>query len=248
MSLAFLISVTVWFGGADGDPQVAVQEVFRDYDYQRSMIPEPKEGAAPERWSREAWHEQMERNDPRYRRLPDDRAARERRRREQQRRTSSGGGGGGLASLLELIVYVAIGVALLTVLVSVVRGWGGREATIKPRVQPGTQVPAAALDAPRSEAERLAAEGRYDEAVHILLLKTIEALVATQPGGVPAAWTSREIQGGAPMPAAARTPFGALVDTVEHSLFGGLLVDRRAWEACLARFHEFERVYRTARP
>ena len=135
---------------------------------------------------------------------------------------------------------------LLTILFSIIRNWSSREATVTPKVTDGAAVARAKLDAPRSEAEALADAGRFDEAVHVLLLKTIEALVRTQPGGVPEAWTSREIQREAPMPGAAREPFGSLVDTVESSLFGGVQVNQAAWEACLARFREFEATYRTA--
>lgn len=246
MQLALLLSFTVWFGG-DGDAQAVVEDVYAEWNYQREMLPPPEPGEADDTWSRDDWYAEMERRRLEHRRLPDRRGDRERRREERTVRVDPGGGGGSLARFLEILVYIALGVALVTVVVSVIRGWGRTEATIEPTVGEGARAPAAALEAPRSEAEALAAEGRYDEAVHVLLLKTIEALVEAQPGAVPEAWTSREIQREAAMATEARAPFGALVDMVEQSLFGGRPVDAAAWDACLARFHEFERAYRTGR-
>lgn len=261
MQLALLLSVTVWFGGGDGDPQAAVKEVFETYEYQRDLFPQLRRSAGTSsggesrdsrsgdgeggRWSPDDFHRDMKANDPRYRRLPDRLGSRDRRRPPPERsERSDRGGGAGLGDILKILVFVALGIALITILLSVLRNWGSKEATVSAKVTDGAAAPQAKLDAPRSEAEALADEGRFDEAVHVLLLKTIEALMKAQPGGVPEAWTSREIQRDAPMPERARSPFGTLVDTVENSLFGGVPVDRAAWEACLERFHEFEAAYR----
>lgn len=274
MHLAALLSLTVWFGDAEPPPQVAVDEVFASFDYQRDLLPQPGRfrpggggggtdmarppgqagGDDAEEWTRDDWERQMARENRQFRSMPRElgpRTPRERRARPPPSSSSdsqgSSGGGDGLRSLFEILVYLAIGVAALTIIVSLIRNWGRKEATVKPKVSDGGEAARASLEAPRSEAEALADQGRYAEAVHVLLLKTIEALVTTQPGGVPEAWTSREIQLRAPMPEAARAPFGVLVDSVEQGLFGGRAVDEDAWARCLARFREFESAYRSPR-
>ena len=198
-------------------------------------------------WSRGGWREDLRREVEQHRGRADERGDPERRRRERELRGNGASGGGALASLLEVLVWVVLAVCAVTAVLALVRNWGGRAAELGPSVIAGEESPAAALDAPRSEAETLADQGRYDEAVHLLLLKTIAALVRTRPGGLPEAWTSREIQREMPMVQSARAPFGALVEAVEASLFGGRPVDEPAWTRCLARFRTFESAYSTGR-
>lgn len=84
------------------------------------------------------------------------------------------------------------------------------------------------------EAEALAAAGRYAEAVHALLLRTIEALGRHMP--VPRALTSREIEQRAGLPDAARAAFGDLVQAVELTRFGGRPADAGDYARCVACF------------
>ncbi|MDA1193689.1 MAG: hypothetical protein O2894_00740 [Planctomycetota bacterium] len=247
MQLALLLSLGLWFGGVDGDPQAAVEEVFRDYDYQRDLrVPVRNRDSVvdPRDWSHETWPEDHRWQRARRRGLPGERGAPGRREQAPDTRTEPGGGGGsGAGALLQILVWVALGIAVLTVVMSLVRNRQARAEKDVAVVSAKEQVPKAELEAPRSEAERLADDGRYDEAVHMLLLRTIEALMAARPDALPASWTSREIEGGADMPATARAPFGALVSTVEASLFGGRSAGREEWTTCLERFRAFESAY-----
>jgi len=196
-------------------------------------------------WSRGGWREDLRREVEQHRGRAEERGDPERRERDLSGRGYSGGGA--LASLLKVLVWVVLAVCAVTIVALLVRARGSRAAELAPGEPAGVESPPAALDAPRSEAETLADQGRYDEAVHLLLLKTIEALVRTRPGGLPEAWTSREIQREMPMVQSARAPFGALVGTVEASLFGGRPVDEPAWTRCLERFRTFESAYSTGR-
>jgi len=92
---------------------------------------------------------------------------------------------------------------------------------------------------PIDEADRLAAEGRFDEAVHLLLLRAVYA-VRLGARDVPRHFTSREVAGDLALDAARRDPLGVLVEAVERSLFGGRSLGAADWAAARAasdRFH-----------
>ena len=70
-------------------------------------------------------------------------------------------------------------------------------------------------------ADRLAAEGRYAEAIRLLLFRSIDDLAGRRPGLVKPALTSRDIAALDALPEAPRGAFGRLAHTVERTLFGG---------------------------
>lgn len=84
-------------------------------------------------------------------------------------------------------------------------------------------------------ADRLAHDGRADEAVHLLLLSTIEHL-SRQSGGVqrPSS-TSRELLEQLPLGPPERRAFRDLVLVVEASLFGGRAVSQKTYSGCRQR-------------
>jgi hypothetical protein len=83
------------------------------------------------------------------------------------------------------------------------------------------------------EATRLAKAGRYGEAVHVLLLQAIRQLGSETPP--PDSRTSRELLRQFTLAGAAREAFAGLVAAVERNLFGGEVVGREQYEACVAR-------------
>jgi hypothetical protein len=98
--------------------------------------------------------------------------------------------------------------------------------------------PAAAL-ALLSDADALAAEGRFAEAVHLLLLRSINDIDGRLPNTVRPALTARDIAGLDRLPAAARPAFYRITRVVESSLFGGRPVDRAAFTDCRAAYEAF---------
>lgn len=98
--------------------------------------------------------------------------------------------------------------------------------------------PAAAL-ALLSDADALAAEGRFAEAVHLLLLRSINDIDGRLPNTVRPALTARDIAGLSRLPAAARPAFDRIARVVESSLFGGRPVDRAAFADCRAAYETF---------
>lgn len=89
------------------------------------------------------------------------------------------------------------------------------------------------------EADALAAEGRYAEAAHHLLFRSIEDLGRRRPQLVRPALTSRELAAAPVVPAAARGLFSGIAGLVERSLFGGGTVGPEDWRRARAAYADF---------
>jgi hypothetical protein len=89
------------------------------------------------------------------------------------------------------------------------------------------------------DADRLAAQGRYDEATHLLLLRGIDDIEDKRPRLVKPALTARDIAVLAAVPAAARDAFAVIAAVVEKSLFGGRRLDANAFAQCRAAYEAF---------
>lgn len=87
-----------------------------------------------------------------------------------------------------------------------------------------------------ADADRLAAEGRYEEAAHLVLLRGVEDIRARRPGAVAPALTSREIAASESLPERARPAFAEIARIVERSLFGGGRLDEPAWRDCRSAY------------
>lgn len=89
------------------------------------------------------------------------------------------------------------------------------------------------------QADKLAAEGRYGEAVHHILLRSVEDIGRRRPRLVRPALTSRDIARAGEIPVTPRLLFADLARVVERSLFGGAPVDADDWNRCRAAYAEF---------
>lgn len=83
-----------------------------------------------------------------------------------------------------------------------------------------------------SDADRLAGEGRFAEAAHLLLLRSVADIQAARPAALGPSMTSRDIAVWGVLPSAARGAFARMAEVVERSLFGGRDVDASAYRAC----------------
>ncbi|MFN3944908.1 MAG: DUF4129 domain-containing protein [Allosphingosinicella sp.] len=90
-----------------------------------------------------------------------------------------------------------------------------------------------------AEADRLAADGRYAEAAHLLLFRSIEDISHRRPKLVRPALTSRDIARADDIPAPPRRAFGRIVLAVERSLFGGRELGADDWRDCRTAYEEF---------
>lgn len=89
------------------------------------------------------------------------------------------------------------------------------------------------------EADALAADGRYAEAVHLLLFRSIADLNARREGGVPQSLTAREIEALGDLPDRARKALSPIIRLVENSFFGGQPVDQSGWQAARSSYEQF---------
>jgi len=91
------------------------------------------------------------------------------------------------------------------------------------------------------EADALAGEGRFAEAAHHLLLRSVEDIGRRRPGLVQPALTSRELARAPALPERARGLFAGIAGVVERSLFGGRAVDAQDWAECRSAYADFAR-------
>jgi hypothetical protein len=89
------------------------------------------------------------------------------------------------------------------------------------------------------EAERLAAQGDYGEAVHLLLLRSIEDIERWRGAALAASLTSRDIAGVDALPDAARPVFARLVAMVERALFARHAVSADEWHDARDAYRSF---------
>jgi hypothetical protein len=89
------------------------------------------------------------------------------------------------------------------------------------------------------DADRLAAEGKFDEATHLLLIRSVQHISATQPGWVQRASTAREIAGLPGLSEGARGTFGLIATRVERSLFALRKLGADDWQAAREAYASF---------
>ena len=108
-----------------------------------------------------------------------------------------------------------------------------RPATSQPT--PETWMPAGA-EARKllEESEALAVAGHYGDAVHLLLLRSIEDIDRRRPHLVRPNLTSREIGTLQALPEVARDTFGGIASVVERALFPGEPIGAAEFERCRA--------------
>jgi len=89
------------------------------------------------------------------------------------------------------------------------------------------------------EADALAAQGRYAEAVHHLLIRSVEDIARRRPGLVTPALTSRELAATDGLPGGVRMLFAGIAKLVERSLFGGRPVSLQEWQVAREDYARF---------
>lgn len=138
---------------------------------------------------------------------------------------------------------ILIGLAVLGVLVLIWRIVAPLITARRGRQEEGAEAdwaPAhAAAVALLEDADRLAAEGRFGEAVHLLLQRSVSHIAEAQPDWLQPASTAREIAGLQLLPPAARQAFGVIAARVERSLFALRDLDAGDWQAARSAYADF---------
>ncbi|MEL6387701.1 MAG: hypothetical protein AAFR00_10145 [Pseudomonadota bacterium] len=153
-----------------------------------------------------------------------------------------------LGPLLRLAFYLIVGAGVVAILAFILRGalesrfaWlkrdrgPGVEDSVAPDFRPDAQAARSLLD----EADALAARGRFAEAVHLLLFRSIEDIQRQHEGGVPVSLTAREIASLDALPDRARNRLSPIIQIVERSFFGGRTVDGEGWRSARTSYEEF---------
>ena len=91
------------------------------------------------------------------------------------------------------------------------------------------------LEIALSEADRLARQGAFGEALHLLLLYCLNEMRRRFGLGLPPSLTSREILGLSVLPEIRRTGLSVIVSAVEISHFGGRPADETTYRMCRQR-------------
>ena len=89
------------------------------------------------------------------------------------------------------------------------------------------------------EADALAVDGRFAEAVHLLLIRSVDDIARRRPSLVRPALTSRDLAAADAIPGGARALFTGIARTVERSLFGGRAVGADDWATARAAYADF---------
>lgn len=89
------------------------------------------------------------------------------------------------------------------------------------------------------DADALAAQGRFDEATHLLLRRSVQQIATARPGLLEPSSTAREIAVLPALPAPARSAFTIIADRVERSLFALRSLSAEDWHAARAAYADF---------
>jgi hypothetical protein len=100
---------------------------------------------------------------------------------------------------------------------------------------PGARDAAALLD----EADRLASEGRYGEAAHLLLQRSVEHIAEARPEWLLPASTAREISAFPMLSDRAREAFSIIAGRVERSAYAKRTLDAGDWQAARGAYAQF---------
>lgn len=146
------------------------------------------------------------------------------------------------APVVEWVFWGAVAAAVLLILYLVARELGfvrWRTKGKRPAATFNYQPDAATARALLADADALAAEGRFAEAVHVLLQRSIDDMRQRRPRAIAASLTSRDIENLPALPAQVRPAFAAMARLVEHSLFGGRPVGQPDFALARSAYEDF---------
>lgn len=137
--------------------------------------------------------------------------------------------------ILALVVLFAL--LLFVRLIGGIDGKGGARG--KAAAEQDWQADTAASLALLEEADRLAAEGRYADAIRLLLQRSVAHIAAARPDWTRPSSTARELAALPALPEPARAAFAVIAAQVERSLFALRALDREDWEAARGAYAAF---------
>lgn len=218
------------------DIQRAARVVLEDDRYQTAhpeVVRQPS--SRPQARRRESTRRRTAERTPEVRRTRTERPRTRTRNRVEDTSSTDGALGTALGWLLLSTIVLVITVRLIARL----RGGGVARRTRQPVKSTPKPIH---LTKALTAAQKFAAAGAWNDAVHALLLDTLDELRSHIPSAVARSYTSREILQRAPVSDAAREALGLLVASVEQTAFGHATADasdytrcEQAWRAFAAR-------------
>lgn len=152
----------------------------------------------------------------------------------------------GSGPFFKILFWVVVAAVLLAILYWLFRWIGRGGLSVFKRSRAPQQAPAESWrpdEAPArallAEADALAAGGRFSEAAHLLLFRSIEEIDRKRPKLVRPALTSRDLARADEVPPGPRSAFTRIVMAVERSLFGGRTLTAADWTGCRTAYEEF---------
>lgn len=143
-----------------------------------------------------------------------------------------------------VLQWVLLGMLALFVLYLIYRlvdpDWFNRKTTDEDETEDsGWQPTRADSVALLEDADRLASEGKFDEATHLLLKRSVSQIASARPDWVEPSSTARELAALPALSDGARGAFSTISERVERSLFALRALDRSDWEAARNAYAEF---------
>ncbi len=142
-----------------------------------------------------------------------------------------------LLLVLRALLWTILAIVAVLSAVALLRSRRAPRAAI-PAAPAAAAAPAPVAPAPPpplAAADGLAGEGRFEEAVHALLLLALADVRSARARPFPQNATSREIAAEPGVPAGPAADLDALVRSAEPVLFGGRPADRGLFDGCRAR-------------
>ena len=139
-------------------------------------------------------------------------------------------------------VAVVVGLIAYAILTEVLRRLPSGKNDVPPPLdlpEPEFRPEAARAHALLEEADRLAREGRFGEAVRVLLHRSIEEMEHEFPEAIVPSMTSREISRLQHLSTLGRATFSKIAQAVEASLFGGREVTAAQFADCRGAYESF---------
>jgi hypothetical protein len=151
-----------------------------------------------------------------------------------------------LGPILKYVFWGLVIVAALLVVAFIIREivkvrWRGRAKPFKPGAAGGLdwRPKEARARLLLAQADALAAEGRYAEAAHHLLLHSIQDVEDHRPRAIRPALTSRDIARLDAIPRQPKAAFARIAELVERSFFGGAALDATGFAEARAAYETF---------
>lgn len=152
-----------------------------------------------------------------------------------------------LGPVFQIVFWIAAALVIAGILYFLfgeairLRFGGRKDKALKPAddVLVDVRPDAAAARSLLEEADALARQGKFAEAVHLLLFRSIEDIQERVEGGVPTSLTAREIATLGKLPERAKRGLKPIIQVVERSFFGGRPVDAAGWDEARRSYEDF---------